>query len=589
MSGSVRWKMKRTHNNGELRIKNTDDTVTLIGWVAKRRNLGSLVFIDLRDRYGLTQLVFNENLTEAIKEVRNEYILRVEGVVRARESVNPDLPTGEIEVTIFTVEIINTAETTPLIIADETDALEDTRLKYRYLDLRRPVMQKNLIMRHNIIKSIRGYLESHEFIEVETPVLTKSTPEGARDYLVPARVHPGKFYALPQSPQLFKQLLMVAGFERYFQLCRCFRDEDLRADRQLDFSQVDIETSFLDQDEIQEMAEEMMIKVMKEVFDLDFKRPFLHLTFEEAMDTYGSDKPDNRFGLQLQDVGSIFRDSTFKVFSEGLLARKVIKAICVNNMADISRKQIDDYTELVKKHGGSGLVTLKVIDHELEGSAAKFISATEKIELIDKLNAKDQDVIFIVCDYWEKACTAIGALRLELGKTKELYNPDVYSFLWVEDFPLFEYDEEDGRFYSRHHPFTRPQAEDIEELKKYPATTKAYAYDLVLNGFEVAGGSLRIYDQKMQEAVFEVLGFSEKETEERFGFFIDAFKYGTPPHGGLAVGFDRLVMVLLKTDSIRDVIAFPKNASAKCPLTDAPSFVDEKQLKELHIKISDDQ
>ncbi len=577
--------MKRTHNNGELRIKNTDDVVELIGWVAKRRNLGSLVFIDLRDRYGITQLVFAVQLAEKIKDVRNEYILAVSGVVRARQSVNANLPTGEIEVAVFEVDIVNSAETTPLIIADVTDALEEVRLKYRYLDLRRPLMQKNIIDRHRIVKCIRAYLDAQDFIEVETPILTISTPEGARDYLVPARVHPGQFYALPQSPQLFKQLLMVAGLERYYQVARCFRDEDLRADRQLDFTQIDIETSFLEATDIHQMIEEMMVKVMKEVRDIEVSMPFTRLTFEEALNKYGSDKPDNRFELCLQDVSDIFIDSEFKVFSEGLKVGKVIKALCVADFGEVSRKQVDDYGELIKKHGGSGLVSLKFKDNTLEGSAAKYITAAEKERLCEALNPKDNAMIFIVCDFWEKACNALGALRSALGKELKLYDPQVYSFLWVEDFPLFEYDENDQRYYSRHHPFTRPQTADVEEVKANPAAIIAQAYDLVLNGNEVAGGSLRIYNQEMQKAVFEILGFTAEQIQARFGFFVDAFKYGTPPHGGIAIGLDRLVMVILQTDSIRDVIAFPKNAAARCPLTDAPSAVDAKQLEELHIKI----
>ena len=578
--------MERTHNNGELRISNTDDTVTLIGWVAKRRNLGSLVFIDLRDRYGITQVVFGENLTEEIKDVRNEYILQVKGIVKARDSVNDQLPTGEIEVAVYEVKIVNSAITTPLIIADETDALEDTRMKYRYLDLRRPIMQKNLIYRHKIIKSMRSFLDDLDFVEVETPVLTKSTPEGARDYLVPARVHPGQFYALPQSPQLFKQLLMVAGLEKYYQLARCFRDEDLRADRQLDFSQLDIETSFLESEDIYLMCEDMMSRMMKEVFNISIQTPFIHYSFEEAMDTFGSDKPDNRFGLQLQDVGSVFKESEFKVFSDGLKENKVIKAICLNNQAEMSRKKIDVYSELAKKHGASGLVWLKLKNRNLEGSISKYLSPAEKIDLIAQLNVQENDLIFIVCDHWEKACIALGALRLELGKVLELYNPDVFSFLWVDDFPLLEYNDEDQRFYAKHHPFTRPKITNIKELRDNPQIVKAYAYDLVLNGNEIAGGSLRTYDQDLQKAVFEILGFSEKEIIDRFGFFIDAFKYGTPPHGGIAFGFDRLAMVLLKTESIRDVIAFPKNANARCPLTMAPSNVDNNQLEELHVKIT---
>ncbi len=577
-------RMLRTKNNGELRLSNVDETVELVGWVAKRRNFGAIVFIDLRDRYGLTQLVFNEVLADKIKDVRNEYILKIKGIVKARESVNPNLPTGDIEVIVNEVELINSANTTPIIIADETDALEDTRLKYRYLDLRRPVMQQKLITRHKITKIMRNFLDDLDFVEIETPILTKSTPEGARDYLVPSRVHPGQFYALPQSPQLFKQLLMVSGFERYYQVARCFRDEDLRADRQLDFTQVDIEASFLSDIEIQTMIEEMVKKVMKDGLGLDVTTPFLRIPYQEAMDVYGSDKPDNRFELTLNNLNSIFANSEFKVFSDGLANNKSIKGIVVNNH-NPSRKVIDSYTELCKKYGAKGLVWLKVVENNFEGGSAKFISENEKEALFEELNLINGDLLLIVCDDWSITCDSLGALRLEIAKELSLIDNSVFSYLWVTDFPLFEYSAEDNRYYAKHHPFTRPNIQSIDELKSNPSNVKAFAYDLVLNGNEIAGGSLRIYDQEMQTVMFEALGFTKEEIEERFGFFIDAFQYGTPPHGGIAFGLDRFAMVLTNSDSIRDVIAFPKNANAKCPLSDAPGFVEEKQLKELHLEI----
>ncbi len=579
--------MERTHKNGELRLSNVNQTVTLIGWVAKRRNLGSLVFIDLRDKTGITQVVFSEEIAEQIKDVRNEYILQITGEVVARKDKNEKLPTGEIEINAISVEVINSAQTTPLIIADETDALEDTRLKYRYLDLRRPVVQQKLFTRHHITKEIRRYLEDNDFIEVETPILTKSTPEGARDYLVPSRVRPGDFYALPQSPQLFKQLLMIGGFERYYQVARCFRDEDLRADRQLDFTQVDIETSFLGQDEILEMAENMMARVMKNVKGIDIQLPLRKLTYQEAMDDYGSDKPDLRFDMKLIDLTKMFKKSEFQVFKNAIEADGNIKAIVVENHASATRKEIDRYTDFVKKYRAKGLVALKYLNGSLEGSALKFFSAEECSELISVLNLKENDLILIGADKWEVVCDAMGSLRSHIAKERNYYEKGVYEFCWVVDFPLLEYSEEDNRYYAKHHPFTRPKQEDLHLLETNPSAVKASAYDLVLNGFELGGGSLRIYDSALQEKMFEVLGFTQEEIQDRFGFFIDAFKYGTPPHGGIALGLDRVAMLLTDSDSLREVIAFPKNASAKCPMTDAPGKVDIKQLDELHIQIKE--
>ena len=581
--------MNRTHTNGELRLCDAGKEVTLIGWVAKRRNFGSLVFIDLRDRTGITQLVFDEQLSEQIRDVRNEYILEATGCVMERKDKNPKLPTGEIEIQVRAVTIINRAETTPIIVADETDALEDTRLKYRYLDLRRPVMQQKLMLRHRITHSMREYLDSKEFIEIETPMLGRSTPEGARDYLVPSRVHPGSFYALPQSPQLYKQLLMVSGFERYYQFARCFRDEDLRADRQTDFTQVDLETSFLSDVEIQTMMEEMLQKLMKDVKGMDISIPFPRLTWTEAMNRYGSDKPDNRFGMELQEITELFENCGFKVFADCIPDKGSIKAVVVPGKAGMTRKEIDKITELAKKNGAKGLVTLKYKDEELSGPIVKFLAEEEIQALVMRLSLKNEDLVLIVSDAWRTTCEVLGVLRNHFGAELGLKKSDEFSYLWVTDFPMFEYSEEDGRWYAMHHPFTRPRDEDMQYIDSDPGKVHAIAYDVVLNGYELGGGSLRIYDGAMQDKMFEVLGFTEEKIQENFGWFVDALKYGTPPHGGLAFGLDRIAMILSESESIRDVIAFPKNANAKCPMSDAPTPVDAAQLEELHIALTEEE
>lgn len=579
--------MLRSIENGKLRLDHVNQEVELVGWVAKKRNFGQLVFIDLRDRTGICQLVFDESFSDQTKDIRNEYVIHCKGTVLERKDANPDLATGQVEVKVSEVEIINDAQTTPLIIADETDALEDTRMQYRYLDLRRPIMQKRLMMRHKITRSMREYLDGQDFIEVETPMLGKSTPEGARDYLVPSRVHPGSFYALPQSPQLYKQLLMISGFERYYQFARCFRDEDLRADRQTDFTQVDIETSFLSEVEIQTMMEEMMVKLMKEVKGIDIQAPFKRLTYDQAMNLYGSDKPDDRFGMELQELTHVFKDTEFKVFKSCIEANGSIKAIVVENFAEgLSRKKQDAYTNLAKKNGAKGLVILKAKDQELTGSARKFLSDEEVKALYNTLSLKDNDALFIVSDAWNRTCTVLGALRNEIASELGLKKKNEFSFLWVTDFPMFEWSEQEGRFTACHHPFTQPKEEDIPLLDTDIASVKANAYDIILNGYELGGGSLRIYDNQLQKKIFEILGFTDEEIQAKFGFFIDAFKYGTPPHGGLAFGLDRIAMILAETDSIRDVIAFPKNASASDPMSKAPSEVDPKQLEELGIRIT---
>lgn len=579
--------MLRTIENGKLRLEHVGQTVELVGWVAKKRNFGQLVFIDLRDRTGICQLVFDESFSEKTKSIRNEYVLHVKGTVNQRKDANPDLATGEVEVLVSELEVINSAKTTPLIIADETDALEDTRMQYRYLDLRRPIMQKRLMMRHVITRSMRDYLDHQDFIEIETPMLGKSTPEGARDYLVPSRVHPGQFYALPQSPQLYKQLLMISGFERYYQFARCFRDEDLRADRQTDFTQVDIETSFLSEVEIQTMMEEMMVKLMKEVKGIDIQAPFPRLTYEQAMNRFGSDKPDNRFGMELQDITDIFTNSSFKVFQNVIESKGSIKAIVVPDFAQgLSRKKQDAYTNYAKKNGAKGLVILKADEKDLTGSARKFLSDEEVQNLFERLELKANDAVFIVSDTWLKTCTALGALRNQIGSQLGLKKKNEFSFLWVIDFPMFEWSEEEQRYQACHHPFTQPKAEDIPLLDTDLSKVKANAYDIILNGYELGGGSLRIHDNQLQKKIFEILGLSDEEIRNKFGFFIDAFQYGTPPHGGLAFGLDRIAMILSESDSIRDVIAFPKNASASDPMSKAPSNVDPKQLEELHIEIT---
>lgn len=576
--------MYRTHNNGELRLQDVNSEVTLCGWVAKRRNFGALVFIDLRDRYGITQLVFNEDIATQISDVRNEYVLQVKGTVVERKDKNPKLATGEIEVVVREVKIVNTAITTPMIIADETDALEDTRLKYRYLDLRRPVLQKNLILRNRITLLVRNYLAKYGFTEVETPILCRSTPEGARDYLVPSRISKGRFYALPQSPQLYKQLLMVGGMDRYFQIARCFRDEDLRADRQPEFSQIDIEMSFVDEEDIWSMTEGLMKEIFKDIKGIDLPE-FKRIPYDTCMEKYGSDKPDLRFDMPLYNVSEVFANTEFKVFENCLNEGGIIQAMNVKNGADkFSRKQLDKLQDYVKVYGAKALTNLKLTAEGFAGSVTKVLSDAEKEALRTVLNIEENDIVFFVADKKKVAQSSLGALRVKLGHDLDLINKDAYEFLWVTDFPMFEYDENENRYVAAHHPFTSPNLEDVDKLLSDPAHCYSRAYDLVLNGYELLSGSIRIHDQKLQEKVFEAIGMTLEEAHEKFSWFMDAFQYGTPPHGGVGIGLERLTMILAGTDNIRDVVAFPKTASASDLMAQAPSPVDPAQLKELGIE-----
>lgn len=576
--------MYRTHNNGELRLQDVNSEVTLCGWVAKRRNFGALVFIDLRDRYGITQLVFNEDIATQISDVRNEYVLQVKGTVVERKDKNPKLATGEIEVAVREVKIVNTAITTPMIIADETDALEDTRLKYRYLDLRRPVLQKNLILRNRITLLVRNYLAKYGFTEVETPILCRSTPEGARDYLVPSRISKGEFYALPQSPQLYKQLLMVGGMDRYFQIARCFRDEDLRADRQPEFSQIDIEMSFVDEEDIWSMTEGLMKEIFKDIKGIDLPE-FKRIPYDTCMERYGSDKPDLRFDMPLYNVSEVFANTEFKVFENCLNEGGIIQAMNVKNGADkFSRKQLDKLQDYVKVYGAKALANLKLTAEGFAGSVTKVLSDAEKEALRTMLNIEENDIVFFVADKKKVAQSSLGALRVKLGHDLDLINKDAYEFLWVTDFPMFEYDENEKRYVAAHHPFTSPNLEDVDKLLSDPAHCYSRAYDLVLNGYELLSGSIRIHDQKLQEKVFEAIGMTLEEAHEKFSWFMDAFQYGTPPHGGVGIGLERLTMILAGTDNIRDVVAFPKTASASDLMAQAPSPVDPAQLKELGIE-----
>lgn len=582
----------RTYTCGELRESNIGETVVLNGWVDTRRDLGGVIFIELRDRYGITQVVFepgfNEETHNAAKELRNEYVISIEGIVRKRppETDNSALATGHIDVMANKLIILNEAKTPPFPIKDNIDTSEDIRLKYRYLDLRRPSPQRNLLMRHRMYQLVRKYFDENNFVEVETPVLMKSTPEGARDYLVPSRLHKGKFYALPQSPQTYKQLLMVAGFDRYFQIVKCFRDEDLRADRQPEFTQIDVEMSFIDQDNIFETVEGLMKILFKEIWNKELKLPITRLSFEEAMEKYGSDKPDLRFDLPMITLNEVFHNTSFKVFKDQIDSGGIITGMVAPGCGDYTRNQLDVLTDFVKKLGAGGLIWMRVKENELEAPIAKFLTEEEKKNLTAKLDTKPGDLIFILSGARMKALSIMGSLRLEMAKRLDLIKPDAEpQLLWITDFPLFEWDEQTKRFYAMHHPFTSPRIEDIPLMDTDPGKVKARAYDLVLNGNEIAGGSIRIHNSDLQAKMFNVLGISKEEAEYKFGFLMNAFKYGAPPHGGIAFGFDRMAMIFAGENSIREVIAFPKTASAMSLMDDSPSAVDEAQLTELHIRI----
>ena len=580
----------KTINNTDITKKDIDKEVTLYGWVQKKRDLGGVLFIDLRDRSGIIQLVINDDkkFYKNASGLKNESVIKVVGNVRERESKNENLSTGDIEVVISSLEILNQSKDIPFEISDTTTALEDTKLKYRYLDLRRNPVKNRLIARHKIVTSIREYLNNLNFIEIETPILCKSTPEGARDYLVPSRVNKNKFYALPQSPQILKQLLMVGGMERYYQVARCFRDEDLRADRQPEFTQIDMEMSFIEEEDIENIVEGLMKKVFKDIKGIDIKTPFLRMKYSEAMERFGSDKPDMRFGMELNNVTELFKMSEFKVFSNAISDGGIISCIKVENEAsNFSRKKIDELTEFVKQYKAKGLAFIKIENDEFTGGISKFLTDAEKEALKEKLSLNNNDLVFFASDKKEIVYASLGALRVLLGKELELINEDDYKFLWVVDFPVFEWSDEENRFVSCHHPFTMPKDEDVDKLLTDKANCHAKAYDIVLNGYEVGGGSIRIHKEDVQEKMFEALGFSKEEAYDKFGFLIEAFKYGTPPHGGLAIGLERLVMILTGTTNIRDVIAFPKTTSASDLMTDCPNYVDEKQLNELYIDIKE--
>ena len=582
--------MKRSMYAGRVREEHIGQEMTLKGWVGRRRDLGGLIFIDLRDREGIMQLVINPEKVSAevmatAESLRSEYVIEVTGQVAAREQANDKLATGAVELNVTALSVLNTAKTTPFEIKDGIEANDDTRLRYRYLDLRRPEMLENLKLRAKVTHSIRNYLDELEFIDVETPFLSKSTPEGARDYLVPSRVNKGHFYALPQSPQITKQLLMNAGFDRYYQIVKCFRDEDLRGDRQPEFTQVDLETSFLTEQEIQDITEGLIARVMKETKGIEVTLPFPRMKYDDAMALYGSDKPDTRFEMLLQDLTDLVKGVDFKVFSEA----SAVKAIVVKGAADnYSRKDIDKMTEVAKQYGAKGLAWVKVVDGELNGPVAKFLTSIQG-DLTSALGLEDKDLVLFVADTLEVANATLGALRGRIAKELGLIDNDKFNFLWVVDWPMFEWSEEEGRYMSAHHPFTLPQADTAHELEGDLAKVRAIAYDIVLNGYELGGGSLRINQKELQERMFKALGFSAEEANDQFGFLLEAMDYGFPPHGGLAIGLDRFVMLLAGEDNIREVIAFPKNNKATDPMTQAPSTVALKQLEELNLQVEQDE
>ena len=587
----AKLELERTHNCGDIRKTDEGTSVTMCGWVSRRRDHGGLIFIDMRDRSGIIQIVFDEAhmSKESFNEagtLRSEFVIEVKGTVRARtaDTVNPNMPTGEIELLVSELDILNKAKTPPFYIQDGIDVDEMIRLRYRYLDLRRPEMQANLMLRHRVTKIMRDFFDSHGFLEIETPMLCKSTPEGARDFLVPSRLNAGEFYALPQSPQIFKQLLMVSGMEKYFQIARCFRDEDLRADRQPEFTQLDVEMSFIKQDDILTLMEGLISDIFAKAMGVEVPVPFRRMSWTEAMERFGSDKPDLRFGMELKDITPYVGGSEFKVFNSVLESGGQVKVINVEGYANIPRRELDELVKYVQTYGAKGLAWIQYSDEGIKSPFKKFYSDETFETIKNAVGAKTGDLILVVADDAATVAQALGELRLEMARRRGLIDPDKLCFLWVVDFPMFEYSEEDKRYKAMHHPFTAPRAEDIELLNSAPDKVKANAYDVVLNGVEIGGGSLRIYQKDLQAKVFEVLGLSHEEAEEKFGFMMNAFEYGTPPHGGIAFGLDRLIMIMAKRRSIRDVIAFPKTQSASDVMSEAPSPVEEKQLRELYIK-----
>ncbi|OPH48535.1 aspartate--tRNA ligase [Paenibacillus ferrarius] len=584
--------MLKTHHCGQLTKDQVGQTVTLNGWVQRRRDLGGVLFIDLRDRSGLVQTVFNPDFSgdalAVADRARNEYVLAIKGKVveRDAETVNKNIPTGEIEIQVTEIEIMNAAKTPPFFIEDGVEVDESVRLKYRYLDLRRPEMQKTLMLRSKASNIFRNFLDSQGFIDVETPILTKSSPEGARDYLVPSRVHPGEFYALPQSPQIYKQLLMVSGIERYYQIARCFRDEDLRADRQPEFTQVDIETSFLSQDQLLEILEELVVKLMQETAQVEIPRPFQRITYADAMSKYGSDKPDLRFGLELEDVSDIVETSGVQVFANVVKGGGQVKALNAKGCGTWSRKEIDDLLPFAARYGAKGLAWIQVKDGEFKGPIVKFFNEAEIAALTERLGVEEGDLLLFSADKKKVVADVLGNLRLKIGRQLGLIDDSKFKYAWVVDFPLLGYDEEAKRYVAEHHPFTRPNEEDVHFFDTDPGQIRAQAYDLVLNGYEVGGGSMRIYQRDVQEKMFKALGFSPEEATEQFGYLLEAFEYGTPPHGGFAFGFDRLVMLITGRTNLRETIAFPKTANATDLLMNAPSAVDDKQLEQLSVRVA---
>lgn len=582
--------LRRTNMCGKLRPEHDGQEVVLMGWVQRERNLGSLIFIDLRDITGTSQIVFDNTVSEEIfkkaEKIRSEFVLAVRGKVRIRQSINKEIPTGEIEILVEELKILDKSETPPIYIKDEDNVSESMRLKYRYLDLRKPSMQEKLRLRAKTGKVVRDFLDENNFIEIETPMLTKPTPEGARDYLVPSRVNPGEFYALPQSPQLMKQLLMVAGMDRYFQIVKCFRDEDLRANRQPEFTQIDIEMSFVDVEDVIAINEKLLYRLFKELKDVEIDLPIKRMTYAEAMERYGVDKPDLRFGFELKDISDIVRDCGFKVFSSAVASSGSVRGINVKGHGDsFTRKGITELENYAKTYGAKGLAWIKITEDGVTSPIQKFLSEEEFASILERMNGEKGDLILFVADKSSVVFDTLGNLRNEVAKKLEIIDENDMKLVWITEFPLFEYDEEENRYVAKHHPFTHPMEEDVHLLESSPEKVRAKAYDIVINGDEMGGGSIRINDSDLQKKMFRALGFTEEESMDKFGFLIEAFKYGTPPHGGIAYGFDRLIMLLSNTSNIRDVIAFPKTQSATCLMTNAPTIVPEKQLEEVHIKL----